>query len=52
MTADSLCPECHGRPDLLLVKIDRLVKRCVECKHKWNEQREPELIRKGGWVQR
>ncbi len=52
MTADAHCPECGGRPALLLVRKDRLVKKCVECGHAWNEEREPELIRHGGYVWR
>jgi Zn ribbon nucleic-acid-binding protein len=55
VTADSHCPECRGRPDLIFVKIDRLVRRCVECGHRWNEEREPQpepMIRKGGYIYR
>jgi len=44
---DCLCPECYGKPELRLVLKDRLVKRCTDCLHTWNE-----LIRKGGWVAR
>src|SRR5579872_6277025 len=29
--ADELCPECHGPPELVAVKLDRLVKRCRAC---------------------
>lgn len=47
------CPECRGVPELLLVKRDRLVKRCAECGHRWNEERETaavEFVGRGGWV--
>lgn len=47
-------------PDLRLVKRDRLVKECTECKHRWNEEpRHGEateaapgvrIIGRGGWV--
>jgi hypothetical protein len=54
---DTLCPECHGAYELLLVKPALLVKRCTDCGHAWNEERSvapaPELaIRKGGYVWR
>jgi len=40
LAADAHCPECHSVTiDLIFVKPDRLVKRCTECKHKWNEPR-------------
>jgi Zn ribbon nucleic-acid-binding protein len=52
MLADCLCPECHGRPALLLVRKDRLVKSCVECGHRWNEEREERLISEKGYVRR
>ena len=52
MCPDAACPECHGAPELRLVLKDRLVKRCKDCGHTWNEEREPDLIRKGGWVDR
>ena len=53
MTApDARCPECHGDPELLQVRADRLVKRCPDCGHRWNEERQPETIRPGGWVWR
>jgi len=48
------CPECGSlHVELLLVRVDRLAKRC-ECGHRWNEQREiaEPLIRKGGYVWR
>jgi uncharacterized Zn finger protein len=41
MSPDLLCPECHGPPELLHVKKDRLVKRCTDCRHMWNEHHEP-----------
>lgn len=53
MLADERCPECHGSPVLLLVKADKLVKRCEECSHKWSEERNiPEISFEGpgGWV--
>jgi Zn ribbon nucleic-acid-binding protein len=40
MLADQLCPECHGLPDLIAVREDRLVKGCADCGHRWNEPRE------------
>ena len=47
------CPECHTvSPILLLVLKDRLVKKCKECNHKWNEPRENALIRNGGYIYR
>jgi len=36
---DSFCPECHGPPVLVLVKLRSLVKRCEDCGHRWNEPR-------------
>lgn len=41
MIADERCPECHGLPDLRLVKADRLVKACAECGHTWAEEKAP-----------
>jgi hypothetical protein len=52
VSADGHCPECGGPPALKLVLKDRLVKACEDCGHKWNEPREPDLVRKGGWVSR
>jgi hypothetical protein len=51
MTAypDTLCPECHGGFELVSAKADRLVKRCRDCGHQWNEPREPMLFR-GNYV--
>lgn len=47
------CPECGSLEcDLEVVRFDRLVKRCASCRHVWNEEREPELIREGGYVAR
>lgn len=47
------CPECNTTsPNLLLVLKDRLVKQCRECQHKWNEEREQEIIRRGGYIYR
>lgn len=53
MIADALCPECHGDVDLVAVKSDRLVKKCVACGHRWNEERSKpavEFVDRGGWV--
>ena len=48
---DGHCPECGSdSAELLLVKKDRLVKKCSECGHKWNEPREVELLTPMGWV--
>jgi len=52
MIHDNRCPECHGTPDLLLVLRDRLVKRCTECGHKWNEEREIEFVQDTKWIRR
>lgn len=53
VSADALCPECHGVPDLRLVFQDRLVKCCRDCGHEWNESRDtPSVLRKGGWIYR
>jgi Zn ribbon nucleic-acid-binding protein len=40
MIADELCPNCHGKPELQFVKLDRLVKQCSDCGHRWNEPRD------------
>jgi|HubBroStandDraft_4_1064222.scaffolds.fasta_scaffold31129_9 hypothetical protein len=57
MLADQLCPECHGEPELVLVRADRLVRRCTGCGHKWNEphaasQTDQYGIDRKGWVRR
>lgn len=37
---DTLCPECHGPYELLLVSPVRLRKACTTCGHAWSEERE------------
>jgi len=49
--ADELCPECHGPPELVAVKLDRLVKRCRACGHRWNEERTP-YVKPNGYFPR
>ncbi len=55
MTPDSLCPECHGEPRLLYVSKATLTKECLDCRHRWHEERTAcavPLIRPGGWIYR
>ena len=56
-----MCQECGHTTlvDLLAVHTDRLVKRCRDCGHTWNEERVHDtipapapVVRKGGWIWR
>jgi hypothetical protein len=51
MFPDDLCPECNAEsPEDCLARPDRIVRRCRECGHRWNEAREAPIVRRGGWV--
>jgi hypothetical protein len=53
MSGPEGCPECGGvRIVLDVVRVDRLVKRCAGCGHRWNEEREPpaEPVFRGGYI--
>lgn len=50
MIVDSLCPECHGPPELISVTPRKLVKRCRDCGHEWSEERPQELLDRKGWI--
>jgi hypothetical protein len=48
---DGHCPECHAdKIELLVVRKSSLTKECAECKHRWREEREPELCEHPGYV--
>jgi Zn ribbon nucleic-acid-binding protein len=52
MIPDELCPECHGRPSLALVRRTHNTRKCLECGHRWNEERQEPLLDRKGWVRR
>jgi hypothetical protein len=57
MLADELCPECHGKPEIILLRKEYLQKRCSDCKHEWFEERsqiekEESIVREGSYIDR